>query len=77
LNSQPQPDNQDKNAWRMIGEYTGLAMMVPLAALIGFGIGFFLDAHWHTGRTFEIIGLLLGVAAGLIEIVRVAGRDQS
>lgn len=66
----------DKNgAWRQIGTYTGLALMVPAAGLTGFGIGFGLDHHFGTGVIFRVVFLLLGSAAGLIEIVRVAARS--
>ena len=60
--------------WRQVGEYTGLALTVPLAGLIGYGVGVALDEHFHTGRVFTVIGLLLGCGAGLTEIVRVASR---
>lgn len=61
--------------WRQIGEYTGLALLLPAAGLIGFGIGSWLDGKFHSGHVFTVIFLLLGCAAGLVEIVRVASRD--
>ncbi|MGH9417448.1 MAG: AtpZ/AtpI family protein [Terriglobales bacterium] len=60
--------------WNMIGEYTGLAVMLPAAGLIGYGIGWALDQHWHSTPVFTVIFLFLGCIAGLIEIVRVAAR---
>lgn len=62
------------NLWRQIGEFTGLALMLPLAGLVGYGIGFAVDEHWHTGHIFTVVFLFLGCAAGLIEIIRVANR---
>lgn len=62
------------SVWRLIGQYTGLAVMLPAAGLIGYGIGWALDAHWHTAPVFTLIFLFLGCVAGLIEIVRVAAR---
>lgn len=61
----------------MIGEYTGLAVTLPGAVVIGYLIGYLLDRSFHTGRIFTMIFLFLGGIAGLIEIVRVASRWQS
>lgn len=63
------------NLWRQIGEFTSLALMLPIAGLIGYGIGYLLDQHWHTGHVLTVVFLFLGCAAGLIEIVRVANRS--
>lgn len=71
------PSDSDKSVWRMVGEYTGLAVTLPAAVLIGYAIGYLLDRWLHTGRTFTLIFLFLGGIAGLIEIVRVASRWQN
>ena len=68
------PKDDSGRLWRQIGEYTGLALMLPAAGLIGYWIGAALDGYWSTGHVFTVIFLFLGCAAGLIEIVRVAGR---
>lgn len=62
--------------WYLIGEYSGLAVMMPAAALIGFVIGYALDAWLHTGHVFEIIFVILGIVAGMLELVRVVNRTQ-
>lgn len=61
----------------MIGEYSGLAVTLPGAVVIGYLIGYLMDRSFHTGRTFTLIFLFLGGIAGLIEIVRVASRWQN
>jgi F0F1-type ATP synthase assembly protein I len=71
------PDNSERSTWRMIGEYTGLAVTLPGAVVIGYGLGYLLDRVFHTGRVFTITFLFLGGIAGLIEIVRVASRWQN
>jgi len=72
---EPPPLPPDRaNLWRQIGEYTGLAIMLPAAGLVGYAIGYALDRALGTGQIFKVVFLMLGCAAGLIEIVRVAGR---
>lgn len=70
----PETKPEGGNLWRQIGQYTGLALMLPAAGLIGYFVGAELDRHWGGGNVFRVIFLFLGAAAGLIEIVRVAGR---
>lgn len=78
MTSSSQSGSDDgRSAWRMVGEYTGLAVTLPGAVVIGYIIGFLLDRVFHTGRVFTIVFLFLGGAAGLVEIVRVASNWQS
>lgn len=72
----PEPSNRG-SVWRQVGTYLGLAMTVPAAVLIGFVIGYEIDAHMGGGHTFTILFVLLGCAAGLLEIVRTLGRDKN
>lgn len=65
-----------QSIWYLIGEYSGLVVMMPAAALIGFAIGYALDSWLHTGRVFEIIFVILGVVAGMLELVQVVKRTQ-
>lgn len=60
--------------WQLLGQYSGLALMMPAAVLIGFGIGYAIDQHFHTGHAFTVVFLFLGCLAALLEIVRVAGK---
>ncbi len=60
---------RDDNAWRQFGRYYGLAFLLPTCVFVGYVIGYFLDKAFHTGF-LKIVFLLLGVAAGLIELVR-------
>lgn len=69
--------DSNRSTWRMIGEYTGLAVTLPGAVVIGYLIGYLLDRFFHTGRVFTFVFLFLGSVAGLVEIVRVASRWQN
>jgi F0F1-type ATP synthase assembly protein I len=59
-----------------VGEYTSLAFMLPAATLIGYAIGHLLDRA--LGTTFlKIVFLLLGIAAGFVQLIRQVLRDTS
>jgi len=53
-----------------------LAFVLPAAVLIGWGGGALLDRWLHTSWIY-IAGLILGSAAGLVEVVRQALRAGS
>ena len=60
--------------WVQVGEYTSLAFMLPAATLIGYAIGYLLDRA--LGTTFlKIVFLLLGIAAGFVQLIRQVLRD--
>ena len=58
-----------------LGKYYGMIFIIPAAVLVGFGIGYALDLLFHT--TFlKVVFLLLGVAAGLIDLFRELSKDD-
>lgn len=66
----------DKNSLPVqLGKYYGMIFILPAAVLVGFGIGYALDKVFHT--TFlKIVFLLLGVAAGMIDLLRELSKDD-
>ena len=50
-----------------------LAITLPAACLIGWGAGYLLDKHFHTGW-MAVTGILLGAAAGFTQIYKMASR---
>ena len=50
-----------------------LALMLPAGCVIGALAGTWLDKHFHTGW-MAVVGILLGAAAGFIQIYRTASR---
>ena len=74
----PTPDRQKssrkENAWVQVGRNTQLALVLPSATVVGWLLGTALD-HWLQTSWISIVGLLLGTAAGLIEVIRTAQRD--
>jgi len=57
-----------------VGEYTSLAIMLPAATLVGYAIGYALDRAFHTHFLY-IPFLILGIAAGFIQLIRQLMRD--
>jgi F0F1-type ATP synthase assembly protein I len=51
------------------GRFLGLAFLLPCCALVGYIIGHYLDQAFHTGF-LTLVFLLLGIAAGFIELFR-------
>jgi len=70
----PDPE-QKKNPWVQVGRYSQLALMLPAATVAGYLIGSALD-HWLHTSWINIVGLLLGIAGGMIELIRTALRDS-
>jgi len=58
-----------------LGKYYGLIFVLPVSTLVGFGIGYGLDKLFHTSF-LKIVFLLLGVAAGIIDLFRELSKDD-
>ena len=54
---------------REIGKYYSVVFILPAAVLVGFVIGYLLDKWLGTGF-LKIVFLFLGLASGMIELVR-------
>ncbi len=57
-----------------VGRYSQLAFMLPAGTVAGWLLGSLLDRWMHTSW-ISIVGLLLGTAGGLIELIRQVSRD--
>jgi F0F1-type ATP synthase assembly protein I len=64
------------NLTNELGKYYTLAFLLPTCILVGFGIGYGLDKLFGTG-ILKIVFLLLGVAAGIIEVIRELSKDDA
>lgn len=72
----PAPEDPDrkKSPWVQFGRYSQIAFMLPAGTVAGYLIGALLDRWLHV-TWISIVGLLLGTAAGLIELIRTILRD--
>lgn len=63
-----------QSLWLQIGRYSQLAFALPAATVAGWILGVLLDRWLHTNFLY-LVGLLLGIAAGFVELVRTVSRD--
>jgi len=75
----PPPANKsdghpDKTNWVQMSNYAELAIVFPAATVIGWLIGVGLDKWLHTTWLY-IVGLLLGIAAGFVQLIRTASKN--
>jgi predicted F0F1-ATPase subunit len=56
---------------------TSVGFGLVIATMIGYFFGVFIDKHTHTTPIFTLIFLLLGIAAGIINVFRTLGRNNS
>jgi F0F1-type ATP synthase assembly protein I len=69
-----QDPNRKKSPWVQVGRYSQLAFMLPAGTVAGYLLGALLD-QWAQTTWISIVGLLLGTAGGLIELIRQVSRD--
>jgi ATP synthase protein I len=74
----PDPKSRDsarkENFWVQAARYSQLAFVLPAALVVGWLIGAGLDRWLHTTWLY-LAGILLGIAAGFIELIRTVMRD--
>ena len=64
-----------KKPWPvLVGEYTSLAFLLPVSAVVGYGIGYLLAGEFEA-EWLKIAGLILGIAAGMVQLIRQLMRD--
>ncbi len=60
----PKRDDQD------YGHALGLGLQVLVGAALGFGVGTWIDHKFHTNPWGLLIGLFIGLAAGMYQMIR-------
>ena len=69
-----EPPDPKKSVWVQVGRYTQFAFMLPAGTVAGWLLGSLLDRWLHTSW-ISAVGLILGTAGGLIELIRTISRD--
>lgn len=67
------PENQKSLIW--LSKYLSLAFTLPASVLAGYILGTIAD-HWLHMPVLRAAGILLGMVAGLIQIIREISRDE-
>ena len=68
-------DSSRKTNWVQVGNYAQLAFLFPAATLVGWLIGVALDKWLHTTWLY-IVGLLLGILAGFVELIKTVAKNK-
>jgi F0F1-type ATP synthase assembly protein I len=72
-----QDDNSEKKSmWVQVANYSQLAFIFPAATVAGWLLGVGLDRWLHTTWLY-LVGLILGIVAGFVEIIRAVSRADS
>ena len=69
--SGPDNDSQEKNTWQQVARYSQLAFVFPAAIVVGLVLGSLMDRWLHTTWLY-LAGLILGIIAGFVELLREA-----
>jgi len=56
--------------WRSLGELASIGMAMVLCTVIGLGAGYWADRWLGTSPWLMLAGLLLGIAAGFVNLFR-------
>ena len=56
---------------RAAGVLAGMGLTLGVAALLGAGLGYYLDGRWGTAPWLMVAGLFLGLIAGFVEMFEV------
>lgn len=60
--------------WLAASRVSYIGVFFGVAIVLGYFLGRWLDGRWHTAPWLSIVGLLVGVAAGFRELLRIAAR---
>jgi F0F1-type ATP synthase assembly protein I len=72
--SQNPNSDQKKRFFLQLARYSQLAFIFPAALVVGWLVGAALDRWLHTSWLY-LAGLILGIVAGFVELIRTVSRD--
>ena len=67
---------QDPSAWRALGELSTIGLTLVVATVLGLAGGYYLDRWLGTSPWLTLVGLLLGIAAGCVNLFRTVKRAE-
>jgi ATP synthase protein I len=66
---------QDSNSWTAFALLGQVGLTIVISMLIGLGLGLFIDHQFNTAPIATLIGLLLGLAAGVYGVYRLVSSS--
>jgi F0F1-type ATP synthase assembly protein I len=76
MSGQDDNSKRERSTWIQMAKYSQLAFVFPAATVAGWLIGVALDRWLHTTWLY-IAGLILGIIAGFVELIRAALSSES
>ena len=76
MSGQEDNSKKDRSTWIQMAKYSQLAFIFPAATVAGWLIGVALDRWLHTTWLY-IAGLIVGIVAGFVELIRAALSSES
>ena len=70
-----QSGGSDKSWMIQLGRYSQIGFALPVATVIGWLAGRLLDKWLHTTWLY-LAGLIVGIIAGFVELIRVASKPE-
>ena len=71
--SAAKPGQSDRRWIRQLGSLSGVGLTLVISTVLGFGGGLVLDRWLGSAPWLMLVGLLLGIASGFVNLFRAAG----
>ena len=71
-----QRDSEKRSFLVLVARYSGLALALPASTFVGWVIGTLLDRWLHTSWLY-LVGLIVGIIAGFVELIRAVTGPES
>jgi len=68
-------DPSGKSLWLQLARYSELAFIFPATTVAGWLIGLAFD-HWLHTTWLYLLGLILGIIAGFVQLIRLVSSDS-
>ena len=66
----------EQGTWKALGELSSIGLTLVISTVIGLAGGYYLDRWLGTTPWLLLIGLVLGIAAGFVNLFRSVGRAE-
>jgi F0F1-type ATP synthase assembly protein I len=76
MSGQEDNSKKERSTWIQMAKYSQLAFVFPAATVAGWLVGVALDRWLHTTWLY-IAGLIVGIIAGFVELIRAALSSES